>query len=413
MGLNKLQEAAVNCEDSKIVVTAVPGSGKTTTTIAAIAKYKQDNPRDSVTAITFTRKAAAELNLKLYEYPDVETATIHSWSLKELRKLGGRYGFEVELLQDEQITEILKMICKRLGYWSINYFLLFSYVMGNYNIDVSQGVKMKFEKVYRTYTLYKRENQLYDFTDLPLYLYDMLNRYNEHITTIDALFVDEFQDVDPIQAQIFNMVDAKKKFYVGDVDQSIYIFRGADEQVLNNLEGFTNLTLTMNYRSYQNIIDFATESRIHNEMMEIHHIEPSYIKAVRKEERGQVYLIDEYGDCRGFCGNDGEPKDFNCYNVLRNFFKYKPYILCRANKQVKAIQKLGYNNVSTIHQAKGLEYPYVIVTDFTACGQEETNIMYVACTRAQNGLIVTDYGILGEFLAEYCQETKENEVLFG
>ena len=307
MAYNKLQQEAIDCTDEKILVTACPGSGKTHTMVGAIAKYKQENPKDRVVAITFTRKAAAELNLKLYEYPDVESATIHSWSLKELKKLGGKYNFEVSLLQDEQVTEILKMICRRLGYWSMNYFMLFAYVMGNYNIDVSQGTKMKYEKILRNYIVYKRENQLYDFTDLPLYLYDMLNLYNERITNIDALYVDEFQDVDKTQAKIFEMVDTKRKFYVGDAWQSIYIFRGADESVLDDLEGFTHLTLNTNYRSYQSILDFATAAREHEcveAMMEIP--EESWIKAARTQEKGQVYLIDSNEECWNFSGGVGE-----------------------------------------------------------------------------------------------------------
>jgi superfamily I DNA/RNA helicase len=413
MAYNKLQQEAIDCTDEKILVTACPGSGKTHTMVGAIAKYKQENPKDRVVAITFTRKAAAELNLKLYEYPDVESATIHSWSLKELKKLGGKYNFEVSLLQDEQVTEILKMICRRLGYWSMNYFMLFAYVMGNYNIDVSQGTKMKYEKILRNYIVYKRENQLYDFTDLPLYLYDMLNLYNERITNIDALYVDEFQDVDKTQAKIFEMVDTKRKFYVGDAWQSIYIFRGADESVLEDLEGFTHLTLNTNYRSYQSILDFATAAREHEcveAMMGIP--EESWIKAARTQEKGQVYLIDSNEECWNFSGGVGEAVYSNSMSVMRNFMQYKPYILCRSNKQVKEIKALGYNNVSTVHQAKGLEYPYVVVTHFDTPCLEEVNIMYVACTRAQNGLVVTDYKFLHEFLKEGEVNFKDT-MLFG
>lgn len=413
MSYNSLQEAAIVCPDNKIIVTACPGSGKTYTMVGAIAKYKQENPKDRVVAITFTRKAAAELNLKLYEYPDVESATIHSWSLKELKKLGGRHNFEVSLLQDEQVTEILKMICRRLGYWSINYFLLFSYVMGNYNVDVAQGTKMKFEKILRNYIVYKRENQLYDFTDLPLYLYDMLNLYNERITNIDALYVDEFQDVDSTQAQIFDMVDAKKKFYVGDEWQSIYIFRGADETVMENLEGFTHLTLNTNYRSYQSILDFATEARQYERVQGMTSISgPSWIRAARTEEKGQVYIIDDEGECWNFSGGPGDAIYSNSISVMRNFLQCKPYILCRSNKQVKELKALGYTNVSTVHQAKGLEYPYVIVTHFDTENEEEINIMYVACTRAQNGLIVSSYAFLRDFLQDEGVSFKET-MLFG
>ena len=77
-----------------------------------------------------------------------------------------------------------------------------------------------------------------------------------------------------------------------------------------------------------------------------------------------------------------------------------PYILCRSNKQVKAIQNLGYKNVSTVHQAKGLEYPNVIFTDMELAGEEEVNIAYVACTRAQNALLVAQFNRLMAILNE-------------
>lgn len=78
MVLNKLQRAAVECEDSKIVVTAPPGSGKTKTMIEAIKKYSEENPLDKIVVITFTRKAASELSLKTIGMAMVEASTIHS-----------------------------------------------------------------------------------------------------------------------------------------------------------------------------------------------------------------------------------------------------------------------------------------------------------------------------------------------
>ena len=74
-------------------------------------------------------------------------------------------------------------------------------------------------------------------------------------------------------------------------------------------------------------------------------------------------------------------------------------ILCRKNKEVKALQKLGYENVSTVHQAKGLEYDNVILTDFEVEGLEDINIAYVAMTRAKNRLLLVDFGRLLETMA--------------
>jgi superfamily I DNA/RNA helicase len=279
--------------------------------------------------------------------------------------------------------------------------------MGNYNIDVSQGTKVKFERIASAYVEYKRKNKLYDFTDLPLYLFDVLNEYNETITNIDGLFVDEYQDVDKVQAQIFTKVDAKKHFYIGDTDQAIYGFRGADSSVIDNLQGFTRIRLEENYRSYQSIVDFATTARDYTCISDIRELKPSWIKAVRKEASGEVFMINEDGECFDFVKKTKPEMD----TVLTNFMQYKPYILCRSNKQVKYVQQCGYNNVSTIHQAKGLEYPYVIVTPFVIDSDEEKNVFYVACTRAQNGLLVCDYAVLLSFLQDNCDEIAP-EIIF-
>ena len=395
---NTLQWKAISCPDDKVVVIAPPGSGKTFSLVGAISEYIDQNPFDKVVAITFTKKAASELHFKLADYPAVETATIHSWSLKELNRLGAKHKFKVSLLTDIQIQDILQYLCKKLGYYSINYYLLTAFVMGNYNIDISDGVKMRFQKILNSYIQYKRDNLLYDFTDLPLYLYDILMEYNETIDHIDALFVDEFQDVDGTQAVIFKMVNAKKHFYIGDPDQAIYIFRGAEAKVLDELDGFTRMRLEENYRSYQSIIDFSTlvRSDKYTFVSDIHSLQPSWIKCARTEEPGEVYTINDDDE-----GYDLVKQKYIEPRALVEFFMTKnPYILCRSNKQVKAIQNLGYKNVSTVHQAKGLEYPNVIFTDMELAGEEEVNIAYVACTRAQNALLVAQFNRLMAILNE-------------
>ena len=240
---NELQQKAINSKAPKVLVTAPAGSGKTGTLIGAILKYIEDNPNANIVAITFTRKAALELQTKIFS-DKVSCSTIHSWSLKELNRLAIEHKFKVSILQDNQIQEILKSLSRKCGYYSINLFMLFSYVMGNYNIDISQNVKNKFDKVLREYVEYKRINRLYDFTDLPLYLYDILEYYNETINNVDGLFVDEFQDVDDIQAKIFRKVNAKKFFYIGDSNQMIYSFRGCGP---HNLKDLTNILSIINY----------------------------------------------------------------------------------------------------------------------------------------------------------------------
>ena len=415
MSYNKLQQEAIDSNEAKIVVVAPPGSGKTHSLVGAISKYAEEHPFDSITAITFTRKAASELQFKLSDKTKVDTRTIHSWSLAELNRLAAKHKFKVDILSDLQVQEILQFLCKRLGYYSINYYLLTAFVMGNYNIDVKDHEKNRYKKVLSTYIEYKRNNQLYDFTDLPLYLYDMLQLYNERITTIDALFVDEFQDVDGTQAVIFTMVDAKKHFYIGDPDQSIYIFRGAEASVIDGLadQGFVKMRLEENYRSYQGILDFSTQILENGVELceEITELRPSWVKCVRQDQPGEVYVVRQDGSAVDIV----KQKERNPYKLIRYFMEKKPYILCRSNKWVKAVQALGYKNVSTVHQAKGLEYTDVIYTDTPLSSIEETNIAYVACTRARDSLMVVNFPIFMEVLQELMMEDDtliSNQILF-
>jgi superfamily I DNA/RNA helicase len=80
------------------------------------------------------------------------------------------------------------------------------------------------------------------------------------------------------------------------------------------------------------------------------------------------------------------------------------FILCRTNKQVKAIQDLGFQNVSTVHQAKGLEYDNVIMIDINVQNYEDLNIAYVAATRARNKLMVISFDNLYRLLLLYKNE---------
>ena len=399
MNYNLNQLKAINATDDDMIIRAPAGSGKTSTIIGAIEQYSKDHPNDKIVAITFTRKAAGELQDRM-KLLNTEISTIHSWSYRRLQLLSAEYNFTISLLEDDVIKDVLKKLCKIRHQYYLNQFQLFSYVMGNYNIDIDDKLKRTFETIRNDYIKFKRKNGFYDFTDLPQYLYDKLTDYDERIVDIDAFFVDEFQDVDPVQLEIFKLVDAKKKVYIGDPLQSIYQFRGAVEEVFDNLDGFTEYNLDVNYRSYQEIIDYAsTVNQVAREVNDtggilefanIDYIEPSDIKC----ERGQganIYIINEYGTCYNI------PMDSNISDTLtikRLLSDSQTQVLCRSNKQVKKLLAQGIENVSTIHQAKGLEYKNVILVEFPISDDEERNIAYVGMTRAKDNLCIINFDIL-------------------
>ena len=176
MNYNEKQLQAINAKESNIIITAPPGSGKTASIVGAIEKYSAEHPMDKIVAITFTRKAAAELQNRVAAL-NTEISTIHSWSYRQLQILAGKYDFVIRLLDDDSIKDLLKRMCIARKQPYINQFQLFSFVMGNYNVDVDEKLKHTFELIRRQYVKFKRENNLYDFTDLPQYLLDMLDSF--------------------------------------------------------------------------------------------------------------------------------------------------------------------------------------------------------------------------------------------
>lgn len=416
MNYNYKQQLAIDGNDKYKVIIAPAGSGKTSTLVGAIDKYYIENPNDHIVAITFTRKASAELKDRIGEKPNIEVSTIHSWSWKRLQELANEFGFKVQLLEDEAIKDILKQLSKNRRQYYLNQFQLFSYVMGNYNIDIDDTAKKIFETIRCDYIKFKKRNLLYDFTDLPEYLLDKLTEFSQRIINIDALFVDEFQDIDPIQLQLFDLVDSKRKCYIGDPRQAIYQFRGAVEEVFEKLDNFMFYGLTINYRSYQEILNYASTLRQEGleaimddrviQLTDIENLSTSEIECIRKDG-GNVYNIPFIGQCTNLSNNTRQSDILVIKTLLQN---KKTQILCRANKQVKKLQALGIDNVSTIHQAKGLEYDNVILIDFPCDTIEELNIAYVGATRAKNNLCIINFEVL---LYIICQEDiKSNKKLF-
>lgn len=220
--LDENQRAAAMSESPKLVIKAPAGAGKTSTLIAAIAAYRYNNVNDRICAITYTRAARAELEARLTAdgVHDVEVTTIHAWARNRLEVLAHEHHFKIKILEEAAIKTILRqlvdkyLLTSRVKYIDIN--ILYTYITGSKKMDVSENYRRTLNALDTRYVAYKRDNNLYDFTDYPLYLYDVLLAYNETINDIDALFVDEFQDVDEIQLQVFDKVLAKKKCFIGD-----------------------------------------------------------------------------------------------------------------------------------------------------------------------------------------------------
>lgn len=223
--LDDSQAAAITSTEDKVMLRAPAGSGKTWSIINAIIQYRYENLNDRICAITYTRAARAEMEARLQEAGiyDVEVTTIHVWARNLLYDFSIKYDFQVKILEEPHIKAILKEIIndyhRKTRTRLVNEGIAYSYIMGNKNMEVSDKYRNSLAAIERRYIAYKRNAGLYDFTDYPLYLYDVLKAFNESINNIGALFVDEYQDVDEVQFELFKKVNAHKKFFVGDAWQ--------------------------------------------------------------------------------------------------------------------------------------------------------------------------------------------------
>jgi hypothetical protein len=126
---------------------------------------------------------------------------------------------------------------------------------------------------------------------------------------------------------------------------------------------------------------------------------------------GNVYLIDS----KGYCLTTGDDDNDNALSVVVELLE-KPgtMVLCRSNKQVRKLQSIGIENVSTVHQAKGLEYTNVILCDMIVNNTEELNVAYVGMTRAKDNLCVINYdyfvGILARINVNSIQPKAQNSL---
>ena len=327
-------------------------------------------------------------------------------------ELSDKYGFKITVINEDQIRAILhtvinEYIANNQKIKHINEDIAFNYIVVSKHMDVTDNFRRILNAIERRYTEYKRNNDIYDFNDYPLYLYNILRAYNENITNVDALFVDEFQDVDAVQLQVLDMVAARKKFYIGDQKQSIYGFRGCDGKSFDRLVNFKMFDLDRNYRSYQEIIDYA--STVYAGLIEKATLEKDCFITEILYSRGakivcargfgaQMYAVNPYGRVfmQGQC-TLGTKLDA----IFRNFMNMKPMVLCRTNKQVRETIESGYPYAETVHQAKGLEYRNVIVIDNTINSVEDLNIAYVAMTRAEDNLLVINWPQFYSLLNKY------------
>lgn len=285
--LNERQLEAVKNIDGPMLVLAGAGSGKTrvlTTKVMYLLDHKDISPRN-ILAITFTNKAAKEMKERIYNLIGreaflIQISTFHSFGLKLLKENFELLGYDSNFTiidADDSLT-IIKKIMKDLDIDSnkYNYRAIRSSISDNKNEMVSVKEYEKFvytdydEVVYKVYDEYekslKRSNAI-DFDDLLLLPIKLFNEHEDVLIKYQDLykyvFIDEYQDTNKPQYLLSKMISGKYKniTVVGDNDQAIFTWRGADyKNILNFEKDYPDakvVILDENYRSTKTILKAA------------------------------------------------------------------------------------------------------------------------------------------------------------
>lgn len=283
-GLNDCQLKAVKHVDGPCLVLAGAGSGKTRVLTTRIANLIQNGIRDyNILAITFTNKAAKEMKERLENIVPGNNAfvgTFHSLGVRIIRENYLELGLDrnFTILDSEDVLTLIKKILKDMGLDPklnspsyirnrISFIKNEMLTDGEISLYFNTPPEKIAEKVYHEYQEVLKKNNSVDFDDLlrlPVHLFmtnkEILDHYQEKFKYI---LVDEYQDTNEVQYKFCRLLAQKYEnlFIVGDPDQSIYMFRGANfKNILNFEKDYKNaviIPLEENYRSTKYILDAA------------------------------------------------------------------------------------------------------------------------------------------------------------
>ncbi len=359
--LNEPQRQAVLQTEGPVLILAGAGSGKTkalTCRAAYLIEEKGVSPYQ-IMAITFTNKAAGEMRERISQMvgcgsEGIWVTTFHSTCVRILRRYIDRIGFDTNFSiydADDQKT-LMKELCKRLEVDTKIYkerALLAAIssakdeLIGPMEFAKNAGsdyIKQKQAQVYLEYQKALKKNNALDFDDLIFYTVELFRKDEEVLAGYQERFryimVDEYQDTNTAQFQLIRLLADRYKnlCVVGDDDQSIYKFRGANIYNILNFETYfpqaVVIKLEQNYRSTQNILDAANEVIANN----------------RSRKAKRLWTANETGDRIRFYPFETayEEAEFTAKDIMQKVYKqgyqYRDCaILYRTNAQSRLFEE--------------------------------------------------------------------------
>lgn len=391
MILNDEQKKVVESNERFLFLLASAGSGKTRVIIEKIRHLIDKNADPSrILAITFTRKAAMEMRTRLND-DRVHIHTFHQYCYLGLL---------------EQKTEAFSMADETLLPFSKSDLLACS----KYKNSLYQTRK---PRMYEAYQTYLKMNHLFDFDDL-------LIEFNQSVVLkkvaplFDHIFIDEFQDTNNLQYALLKNLIGKKTsvLAVGDPDQSIYAFRGANSKIIYRfIKDYhaTLMTLSVNYRSNHSIITHANRlikrnnRKYRKSMIAYNQTEnkPIHIRFDNDIEEAFFIMTIIKSLIRGGIRHHEIAVIYR--NRYRAFELRKVMMENEISISYEQDEEMKKDQIQflTIHKAKGLEFDVVIILGleegtFPSMIQnsqvvldEERRLMFVAMTRARSILYLS------------------------
>ena len=322
--LNELQREAVEHINGPCLVIAGAGSGKTKVLTTRIANLINEGvPSYHILAITFTNKAAKEMKERIGKIVDnceSFVGTFHSFGMRIIRenvlKLGMERNFTI--LDSDDVLSLIKKILKDKGYdtkeVSPSYIRnRISFIKNEMltNAEIEKFFQSEMEKiayeVYLEYNVKLKKNNSVDFDDLlwlPVKLFKENPNVLEHYQDkFQYILIDEYQDTNEVQYKLVKLLAKKYRnlFVVGDPDQSIYQFRGANyKNILNFEKDYPDakvISLEDNYRSTEMILEAANSVIKNNKErkeknLRSHHGKGLKIKYMRAyDEKNEIALV--------------------------------------------------------------------------------------------------------------------------
>jgi superfamily I DNA/RNA helicase len=420
--LNDLQYYGVTGSEKNVLVLAGAGTGKTRVLSYRIAYQILFNnfSEDNILAVTFTKKAAIEIKTRLEKVLNISCkkmliGTFHSLAHRILcchfDKVSLSNDFKV--MDSNEQLQLIQSLLKSINLINLDSQKLTAVDFQNFiNLQKDSGFRsfnvihqndssfLELLKFYKLYEAYSFDIGLVDFSELLIRSYELLSSnpdiLNHYVNRIQHIHVDEFQDTSSFQYLFLKLISGAKNnlFLVGDDDQSIYAWRGADiDNILSfpsdNLN-YTLVRLEENYRSTFNIIQ-ASNVLISNNS---HRIEKS-LWTKRKGDLINLHCADTeleealfvFADIKIYLKKGGLIKDVA--------------ILYRSNFQSDTFNDFISNeesifediNLMSVHSSKGLEFKVVYLVgceegvfpslkSIDSCIEEERRLFYVAMTRA-------------------------------